>query len=261
MAIWLDPRDGSGDLLSYFTTGTAQLAALESADVMGVGNGPEGKIMWGIEVKKVGDVIGSMQNGRLAEQLGKMYEDYDLKFLLVEGQFAMNEETGVLRHRVKKTNANGKEYEFWCDAYFGRKRKMDYSHFMAWLMSLCLCSGTFYLHTTCREETAMLIESLEDLLNKPWEGHSSLKVFNDASGPGLYIPSTAMKVARQLAFGLGWEKAAKAADHFKTVKAMVNATEQEWMEVDGVDKVLAQRAVEGATEPHVLRIRKKRGKK
>lgn len=257
MGVWLDPRDGSGDLISYFPRGFAQLIKLDSADVMSTGFGPNGSIMWGMEIKKIGDVLQSLQNGRLVEQLGKMHEDYDWKFLLVEGEIRCHWDTGNLQHRVKK-DTRGKKSEFWVDAIFGNKQKMSYEHFMSWLLSVTICSGTFLVMSADRTSTAASVVAMDRQLSKPWEQHSSLKVFNDSQGPGMFIPSIAMTTARNLATGMGWERAARAADYFGTARAMCNATEEQWREIDGIDKVLAKRAVEGANTPHVLRQRTRR---
>lgn len=256
MGVWLDPRAGSGDLLRWFPRGYAQLMELNASDVMGCGYGPDGEILWGVEIKKIGDALQSMQSGRLTEQLGKMHEDFDWKFLLIEGETRCHWETGNLQCRVKGKSGKG---EWWADALFGNKQKISYVHFMSWLFSLALCSGTQLITSAGRGETAATIVALDRMLSKPWTSHSSLKVFNE-SQPGMFIPSVAMTVAKDLSRGVGWEKAALAADHFKTVRAMVNADVEEWLEVDGFDKVLAARMVEGATVPHVLRQRRGKAK-
>lgn len=257
--IYVDPRAGSGDLIPYFGTFPTSLLQLDSGDIMGVGNGANGEIVWGVEIKKLSDALGSMQNGRLAEQLGKMYEEYDLRFFLLESDHRMNNRTGRLQHRVEKYDEKtGKMREFWTDARFGNKQPIMYSHFTAWLIALTACTGTMYLHTTSREETAAMITSLATELEKPWDGHKSLKVFNDSNPPGFLVPSTPMLVARELASGMGWEKSAAAAAHFKTTKALVNATADEWKEVPGIDKVLSERIIKGINEPHVLRRRERK---
>lgn len=255
MGVYLDPRAGSGELLQYFPSGFAQLLTLDSGDVMGVGDGPNGSICWGVEIKKVttSDLLQSMEEGRLKEQLGRMQEDFDFRALIVQGDMRSNWQTGHLQVWSGK-GARG----FWKDAVFGAKKKIMYQHFMSWLMSMLLCSGTFYIHTSDGQTTADTICALHNFFSKPWEDHSSLKVFNDSGDNGIYIPSVAMTVARAMIGGVGWEKAAAAADHFHTPKAIVNASTDEWMEVPGFDTVLSARAVEAANTPHVLRRRTRR---
>lgn len=251
----LDPRDGSGDLIGYFPPGFAETAFLNSADVMSTGNGPDGPILWGVEIKKLstGDVIDSLQSGRLVEQLGKMQEDYDWRFLLIEGAFQQSETNGNLQKLVTKGS-----YTFWSDVKFGNKQRMSYGHFWSWLLSVMISTGTFYLHTNGRQETADTIVSLAREFDKPWEERGSVKTFHIHQPPGLVVPTTTMLVIKDLAEGVGWEKAIAAANHFKTVKAAVNATEEEWCEVRGINKTLAKRLVEGANEPHVEKRRKRR---
>jgi ERCC4-type nuclease len=226
---------------------------------MGTGNGPGGTIVWGIEIKKIDDVVGSMQNGRLVEQIGKMQEDYDYghRYLLVEGNFRANRTTGKLE-QCKRTMKNGKWIDYWATVKYGNKQEMMYTHYISWLMSILIGSATMYLHTTTRQETADVVTCIAREYDKPWEDRKSLKVFNDSQVPGLLIPTVPMCVARNMAEGVGWDKASKAAEHFKTVKAMVNATVEEWKKVDGFDKVLAQRMIDGATQPHIMKRRTRR---
>lgn len=246
-------------MIAYFPNNFADIEYLNSGDVMGVGNGPNGGIVWGVEIKKLGDVLDSMQTGRLAEQLGKMQEDYDARFLLVEGDFR-SADNGTLQQR-KRRYVSGKWVEYWSDVMFGNKKKITYPHFMSWLLSVTICSNTFYLHTTSRQETADTVVALDRLFTKDWDGHGSLNVFHDgAPPPGLLIPTIPMEVVRKMADGVGWEKAVNAAAHFKTVRAMSNATVEQWREVDGIDKVLAERLVAGATVPHATKRRTRRKK-
>lgn len=257
MTLYLDPRDGSGDLIEYLTPRKAVvLTQLNSADVMFAGNGPTGDVLVGIEVKKLGDALQSMQNGRLVKQLGEMIEDYDVRMFLLEGHLRCSR-TGVLQHFVRRQTKTGKWEEFWCDAYFGNRQTIMYSHFMTWVMSLCLGTGTWLLPSTGREETAQMIKAVQAFFDKPFAEHASLKVFDDSQTPGLMVPSVTMKVARDLAEGVGWEKAAAAADHFKTVKRMVTAAETDWLEVDGFGKELAKRMIAGINGEHVLRKRQR----
>jgi ERCC4-type nuclease len=254
MNVYVDPRAGSLELLEFFPPGFAELMYLESGDVMGTGNGPNGSLLWGVEVKKLPDLLQSLQSGRLVDQLGRMHEDYDWKFLLVQGEVRMCPKTGHLQQKIRK-HFRGKWAEFWVDALFGNRSRMMYQHYMSWVMSVTLCSGTYLLQSTSSQSSAATIAGLSQQLSKPWDSHSSLKTFNEGHQPTLYVPTVAMKVARDLAEGIGWEKAARAADKFRTAKALVNATVSEWKEVEGIDTVLAERLVKGAEMEHVLRRR------
>lgn len=252
--IYIDPRDGSEDLPCYITPKkNVELLQLNSADAMGAGNGPEGTLLWGVEVKKLGDALQALQDGRLVQQLGRMHEDYDWNFFLLEATIRMNKQTGYLQQWAEDRKSKGGGY--WRDALFGNKEKMMYQHFYSWLMSVTICAGVFLLQTTSREETGAAIMSIDSQLSKPWEDHSSMKVFDDSHPSRFVVPSITMNVVRNLADGMGWEKSAAGAAHFGTPKAAVNATIGEWMEVDGVGKVLAQRIVEGANTPHKMRVR------
>lgn len=50
------------------------------------GNGPDGRVTIGIERKTIGDLVSSLQGGRLQGfQYGKLHDTYDFVWLLVEG--------------------------------------------------------------------------------------------------------------------------------------------------------------------------------
>tara|TARA_Y100000310_G_scaffold341620_1_gene441375 strand:- start:3807 stop:4586 length:780 start_codon:yes stop_codon:yes gene_type:complete len=60
---------------------------LESADLMFVGRGVEGKLSVeiGVELKKNSDIFASLRDGRLMEQPPRMLEEYDFAYLLLIG--------------------------------------------------------------------------------------------------------------------------------------------------------------------------------
>jgi hypothetical protein len=168
----------------------------------------------------------------------------------LEGSFRASPTTGNLQKGVTKDNCT-----FWSDFRHGNKQKMSYKHFWSWLLSVMLHSGVQYLHTTSRQETVDTVVDVSRILDKKWDDSNSTKTFRTIQPPGLLIPTIPMTVIRDMAVGMGWDKSTVAAQHFKTVRAAANATFEEWLQVPGINKVLAARLVEGATEEHKTKRR------
>lgn len=91
--ILIDDREGSADLLpilvARFPTARVMLARLDSADVAWTGNGPEGPVRCGVELKRtMSDWASSVASGRFwgdGGQLPRMLRDYDVLGLLIAG--------------------------------------------------------------------------------------------------------------------------------------------------------------------------------
>ncbi len=258
----LDPRAGSGDLyplLSNAAGAGAVLEHLDAGDVMGSGWGPAGPVLWGIEIKRLSDALQSLQDGRLpASQLPRMHDYYDYVFLLIEADMRVCPQTGNLQRRLRRESkpGSGKWGERWVDVIVGAQRRMQAIAFLEWLMSLHVTGGARLLFAATRETTAAWIVAVWRCLGKPWEAHRSLRVFDESHPPRFIKPSRAACVAKELADGIGWEKAMAAGEHFGSAEAEVMASVEEWMRVPGIGRELAERAYAGAREIHTTRTRK-----
>ena len=74
------------------------------------------------------------------------------------------------------------------------------------------------------------------------ESHSSLKkFFTSPMSPVLLTrPSLVRRVAKELP-GIGWERSLAIEQRWPTVREMVNASTNEWVELDGIGKGIASR--------------------
>lgn len=87
--ILIDPRAGSGDLLATlaaaFPEHDVRHASLEFGDVAWLGNGPDGPIWVGAELKRtLSDIIHSVESGRLfGEQVHGLLRRYETGYLIV----------------------------------------------------------------------------------------------------------------------------------------------------------------------------------
>ena len=92
--ILIDDREGSADLLpiliARFPLADVRLARIDSADVAWTGNGPDGPLRCGVELKRtISDWASSVASGRFwgdGGQLSRMLREYDELGLLIAGE-------------------------------------------------------------------------------------------------------------------------------------------------------------------------------
>lgn len=236
--IYLDNRIGSGDLEIYFRQWHIphQLTRLDYADVAFVGKGPDGvPFPVGIEIKKVGDVLNCITSGRFAgHQLPGLLEDYARVWLIVEGIYSADSD-GLLVHR------RGKKL---VPIASGARRFMyrDLDH---WLTTMEVKVGIKIRRTASRPETARVCADLFAWwTHKEWGEHRAHLAFDDPPPDHIALvrPNVVRRVAKELP-GVGWTKSGAVAKKFPTVKAMCEATEENWMEIEGIGKTLAHKIV------------------
>lgn len=246
-AILLDDRAGSKDLyaplLSTPSVPPIALTRLEFGDVLFSGNGPDdSQLVIGIEHKTVNDVVACLKDGRFAGfQLPGLTSSFDVVYLMVEG----------------RCRPAGDDDSFGVD---GRRKgsskgAITYAKLANWLTSM-ESSGIRFRQTYNKEESAALIVALFHWWQKPWEYHRSLRAVHEAPMPLVHLasgtvsfvheePSITAKVAKQLADGVGWDKANALGARFKTPEALLLASEKQLMEVDGIGKKLARGILDG----------------
>jgi hypothetical protein len=273
--ILLDPRSGSGPLQSHIPSKFRVVSCyLDSADAMFIGNGPRGKVECGIEVKHLSDLLQSMEDGRLPiSQTMSMREQYDYVFLLLHDTVRADQsgtlQVWVPHERNKERGDNSRYNHFkywdkrgkWCDATFGIRRRLMFSDYLKWITSLSVCGGVRYLSAGSNQEAGEALGAMYEWFHKEWGEHNTFQAFDDSThAPTLIRPSLAMEHAHKLVQGVGWEKAIAASEcgHLNTPRKQCNATVEDWMQVPGVGRVIAERAVRAATTVHARReVRRK----
>ena len=114
--IFVDDRVGSRELMRYLPPQLAELTRLQFGDAMWLGNGPDGPLHIGVEIKAIGDMLKSIVDGRFAgHQLPGLLRDFHVVYLIVEGKYRPQKDTGLLQIPWRST---------WVDADFGAKRWM-----------------------------------------------------------------------------------------------------------------------------------------
>lgn len=249
--IKVDPRMGSGDLVTPLRQlGVPAILAdpvLPFGDVEIVGRGPDDRpVLLGVEIKSVSEILEAVTDSRfVGHQLVGLLESYEIAYLLTQGTMAAapNRELLFLREKEGKL-----KYE---KASRG-DRPWTYETVQSFLRSVER-AGIREAYTPDRRSTAAWIASLYHSWARPWDSHRSLARIHHTMGENpnpleLFSATTKMKVADDLIKGIGWERARAAARHFPSVRAMVNADEKQWQQVDGIGKKLAAAIVASVSE-------------
>jgi ERCC4-type nuclease len=246
--ILVDSRTGSKEFLQRLRSMgcDAELTTLDAGDFAFTGQGDPS---WcaspfiGIERKTLQDLVNSMRTKRLAgQQHVRMSRIYDEAYLLVEGLWRRNRETGMLETR------NG-------NAWQAMKGRVGYSEVDSFLCSAESIGGMKVCRTSDEYETAVCLVDRYRWWQKPWGDHQSFSTIyapepevnepHKGTKPrGMFMRREATlgeKIAAQLP-GVD-TKARDVAASFVSVRAMMTANEKEWMNVPGIGKIGAKRIV------------------
>jgi ERCC4-type nuclease len=251
MGISLDYRTGSVELAPLFRPYGIQVETkkLDFGDLAFEGRGPRGRTAIVLERKRIEDLIQSIESKRLSgHQLPGMADAYDYCYVIVEGLWRPGAEGELLIGH----GGWERESSTFGGRWTGSHGRLQYRAVDNYLATLELHAGVIYRRTLGPLETvAVVVDLYRWWTEKDWDAHSShLAVYAPAvakAGKGRFslarrYVSYAEKMAMQLP-----ELDAKArtvAEHFGSAKAMANATEAEWLEIKGVGKVTAKKAVE-----------------
>jgi ERCC4-type nuclease len=243
----LDPRKGSGDLLPILKSigVNVEHKFLDFGDAQIVGRGPNDRpILVGVEIKKTNhDLLSCIADNRFVGfQLPGLLTSYELAYLLVEGQMTSDEYGNLKVWTGRK----------WDNPPFGTWK---YEAICSWVHTLqnkavqVENAAEFRVeYTANRRGTAVWLMSLWKWW-QDWEGHESHRraFFSNMQLDGAlndFVATKKMKVACDIADGMGPEKALVASQHFKTIREMINADVKEWLKVKGVGPKIANRFVE-----------------
>jgi len=213
---------------------------LEFADVAFWGNsGGEEALRVCIERKRLNDMASCIRDGRYLFQAQRAKEaGFDVLILVLEG-------------RVKPSPFDGQVLTPGWDHELGRKGwiplipTVQYSRWCQFLFELSYFAGIHVVRSEDVRETAIIIKALWVNFQQSPDKHNSLHQMFKPPAAGA-IPLVRSSLLKRMAFeldGIGWERADAVAKHFKSVAEMVHADAKEWMKVDGVGKLTAQKAV------------------
>jgi ERCC4-type nuclease len=238
--IFVDDRAGSCDLLEHEPVRSlGEKCRLDSGDVCITGNGPQGPLLVGVEVKSIWDLISSINTGRLqATQLPALLATYDVAWLLYFGSYRPGRD-GRLEVRRGK---------MWREFRLGT-RPVPYGYVESFLLD-CSAIGVRVRYAYDAREACAWLGVLHRWWSKPWSQHKGMRTLDNSRElslmPNMDGPThLRAKVAAQLP-GVGFERALAAAEHFSSVCEMVCADAAEWARVPGIGKVVAKAVVAAA---------------
>lgn len=246
--ILVDPRFGSerpGHRSSHRAVAEAlpafgvevELCHLDAGDFSFLGNGPEGPIQIGVELKVISDLVNSMRSGRLKEQVLGMSERYGRSYLIVEGIFRASRRNGVLevpRGAGWKPLMAGPRPVFWADI----------EKFITGLEEV----GVRVRRTRTSHETAKVIaQVLASFWDKDYSDHTSLHGTVRVPEPMALVREDETtrrirRVCQALGVGIGWGRSKAVAERFRSVYGLVTADASELEEIDGIGKTIARDA-------------------
>lgn len=233
-------RTANAELKAFFNEFgiESETAHMPFGDVSFTGNGPDGShVSIGIELKTVQDFIGSMRSGRLlAHQLPGMFDHFDRRYVVIEGIYRFSRRNGLLEvpyGATWKSPNLGPQPVFWHAV----------EAFIVGLGEL----GVIVKHARTPYETAKTIEVVYRWWAKPYEEHTTLmpalKQRQDHKLTGVKRPNEKWVFAAGLP-GVGWGRGKKVAEHFESNEAMVQASVDDWMAIDGIGRTIAQNIYE-----------------
>lgn len=241
MILRVDRRAGSAELERPLRAAEVpvEMDTLPVGDVELLGLGPGGRpLLIGVEYKAARDVLACVRDGRFAEQLRGMRQRYEVSWLLIEGEWRIDD--GALEVRERRG--------------FRERGRYTYQEVAAWLLTMAQRGGVLLWRTRDREETVAWLRALYWWWTcKDFEEHRAhLAWYTPPYTPDnpmdMEPPSVVQKVAAALlsmgpTVDVNAERAKAAAAVFPSVRAMVDAGVSDWRGVDGIGPKIAQRVV------------------
>lgn len=196
------------------------------------------------ERKKIGDLAQCILSGRLLHQFQMCKaEGIGVMCLIVEGRVRSNPDDGLLEIPVWGINPRTLRR---CEIWQPVKPTLTYSRFDQYLTELDYLLGVIVKRTEDVRETASVIKALWDNFQTPPSKHNSLHTMYEQpnrEGVLLMKPGLVRRVAKELN-NIGWERSRDVADHFRSVREMVNADAKEWEKIPGIGKGIAKKVVQ-----------------
>lgn len=243
--IIVDDQSGSSTLFPFIRnlTSDALMSRIDTGfgDIMWIGNGPDDtELRVGVEYKKIDDVLTCMVDGRYTgHQAGGMIDNYDRRYLLVEGRIRCDRNTGIMQ------KLSG---DRWRDISRAG-RGFTYRELYHWFTTVEEMTQTRVVLTYDEHESARwAVMKHSWYVNKAWNEHTAFHQFHEIQPPTASIvpPSLIRRVAKELP-DIRWERSIAVEAKFPSVREMINANVQTWQTIEGIGKTIANRVVNAIT--------------
>lgn len=256
--ILIDDASGSRELascpilapISCLSTLPCTATSESRTDLMFYGNGPQGLVPIGVEVKHITDLASSLETGRLqATQLPALCELYPVRWLVIYGNYQRGPEPDGNLQTLRWVDGKWQYTDF----APGNKRPISYSFPMSFLASpsfLSLDINLITLPERCSHKKEIRLQPVAEWIAKalyptwtrPYSSHKSLRVLDGSARLDLSLSRPSLNPgqdARKLALMnvlcgfpmVRYERAEALADHFKTLRKFMAATVEEIAEV------------------------------
>lgn len=251
------------------------LSTLPSGDVAFIGNGSSSDISIGVEIKEITELLSSLISGRLQDtQMRGMINDYDSghRWILSYGRYRPSPVDGMIQtYKEGHSTRRAGWYTFKIKTKDKSGKLIEKTVPYGFLEAFKCCSakehGFDFVRVEDIIEAAQWIGVLYRTWTRPYHTHKSMQVFDKSQDvrSKLRKELTEERVkAGQCQFhvqgrinhnnndsdkrlmdraavfsqfpGLGYDRSVAAAKHFTTIKDGVNATVDEWAEVEVVTK-------------------------
>ena len=244
--IQVDDRAGSQNIIPLLRQRGYPVEAtrLSFGDVAFNGVGVEGvPVAVGLELKSLGDIMACIQSSRYAGyQLPGMLQSYDQTWLLIIGVFRARARDGVLEYQQQRGKGEG----YWKDASHGRRRSFLWHDLQQWIFTMVNKANVKVAIVDDYTQATLFVGALYSWWSRGWDEHASHLALHDAMHDQLFDrallqrPSLTRMIAAQLP-SVGRLKSANVAAKFRSVKAMVDASEKDWESIEGIGKGIAHR--------------------
>lgn len=210
-------------------------AALLFGDVAFEGNGPDGTMLIGIELKRLHDMLNCIDDARYsAHQRVGMAQMYRVSVLNIEGLWRPHDQKDLMMEGFY--NKAGDLKWGYCQP---SGRCVMYSKLRRYLFSVAL-SGVPVTYTRDILHTVKDIVELYWYFQKAWDKHTALLQMQRLNLPALNgKPSLTRRWAANLE-DVGVKLSDQAARKFKTPIALATADETEWVKISGIGVSTAQ---------------------
>lgn len=177
----------------------------------------------GIEIKKILDAVNCMYSGRLADhQAPGLRSSYDVSYLIIEGLWRPEPESGVLQYYRGELGKWGK----WCDVTSGRKR-LTYTAFESWLSTMAIQGGLQVRSCPSGETTGALLMSLYNWWQR--ESHGSFRVMDETTESAVLSRPTMLRRMIALLPRVGWHRSALLAKRFRSLTDLTAASPEDFI--------------------------------
>jgi len=191
-----------------------------------------------IERKHVPDMVSCILSGRYLSQAQSAKDDNaDVLVLIIDGRYRASPADGLLEILGFDRERNRAGWKPVTPA-------ITFSRFDQYLTELEYLAGIIVKHSETVQGTADIVKTLWSNFQIRPRDHQSLKVIYKPPPATILLtkPGIVRRVATELP-SVGWGRSGVVAEHFPTVKAMVDADVAEWASLEGIGKKTAERVV------------------